>query len=449
MAELRRFGFGDFLALLLTLALAGGVRAWYLHSCCDGGNKTGPLRVQEAPPPEMEQLVGFIKDKFAFSSIAPLSQYKVEATAHLSPGYPWIRGYAERFLNSPLRSILWGQCVLGALTAGFYFLFARRAFGSLLVATLAGVFCAFHPFWVIDTGTLDDGVLSAFLLAAAVFFAARGIQTSGALSSLLYGLALAGLALVRAALLPFGFVALAWFLLKSREVARGWLCAAVAFLGFVIGLAPWTLRNWDLYKMPIPVVDTTYLQIWEGNHPGATGGPVSESDYNRLKAALSDRVQPQRYFELLDSVQEEVTNYPVQTVKRRLWAGLYFFFGEHFFSEGEFAEPLPGAEMPQWLERSYPGALAGTMLGMLVLGVLGWRWTYGWRNWAMPSSLAVMWVALPYILTHAEALSGPRLPLDGVLLTYSAFALCCFVPGVSAHLLAGVRPAVVKEVVRR
>ena len=46
----------------------------------------------------------------------------------------------------------------------------------------------------------------------------------------------------------------------------------------------------------------------------------------------------------------------------------------------------------------------------------------------MPSSLAVMWIPLPYLLSHAEALSGPRLPLDGVLLCYAAFALCGMLP---------------------
>jgi hypothetical protein len=42
--------------------------------------------------------------------------------------------------------------------------------------------------------------------------------------------------------------------------------------------------------------------------------------------------------------------------------------------------------------------------------------------------LAAIWIPLPYVLSHAEALSGPRLPLDGVLLCYAAFALACLLP---------------------
>ncbi len=63
------------------------------------------------------------------------------------------------------------------------------------------------------------------------------------------------------------------------------------------------------------------------------------------------------------------------------------------------------------------------MLVLLLLALLGWRWTYAWRRSAMPLTLALIWIPLPYVLSHAEALSGPRLPLDGVLLCYAAFAL--------------------------
>jgi hypothetical protein len=55
----------------------------------------------------------------------------------------------------------------------------------------------------------------------------------------------------------------------------------------------------------------------------------------------------------------------------------------------------------------------------------------------MPSSLALVWIPLPYILGHAEALSGPRLPLDGVMDCYAAFALLCMIPGVGARLFDG------------
>jgi hypothetical protein len=53
----------------------------------------------------------------------------------------------------------------------------------------------------------------------------------------------------------------------------------------------------------------------------------------------------------------------------------------------------------------------------------------------MPSSLALIWIPLPYVLSHAEALQGPRLPLDGILLCYAAFAIVYLIPALGATLL--------------
>jgi hypothetical protein len=98
------------------------------------------------------------------------------------------------------------------------------------------------------------------------------------------------------------------------------------------------------------------------------------------------------------------------------------------------------SELPSWLEASYPAILLGTLLGMLLLSFAGWRLTYGWRRESLPAALAVLWVPLPYLLSHAEKLSGPRLPLDGVLLCYAAFALVCLLPRMGARLRNGPAP---------
>jgi 4-amino-4-deoxy-L-arabinose transferase-like glycosyltransferase len=431
MVEMQRLTLKDGLLLVVVVALAAGTRAGYLIRCADYARNSGPLLVETAPP-ELETLVDHISTNQRFVGRAPFTDVEQE-TAHLSPGYPWLMAMIEWVVDpATLHSTMcWIQCGLGALTAGLYFLFARRAFRSRLVATLAGLLCALHPFWVLDTATLADGTTATFLLALVLFFGARANQTSGPLSSLLYGLALAALALVRAALLPFAFVGLAWFLLRSRTLTRGWLCALLAFLGFVNGLAPWTFRNWQLYGEPVPIVDSTYYHLWVGNNPHATGGP--ESDEARRDAPADELAKlllsRDRYARLGEIVRQEIHDRPAETVRRRLLAGLDFLFGERWFKEGRLADQTDSAEaMPNWLAWSYPVVLESTLLGLIVLGLLGWRWTYGWRSSTMPLSLAAIWVPLPYILSHAEALSGPRLPLDGVLLCYAAFALACLFP---------------------
>lgn len=459
MASSRQFGFLDVVLLGLVFATAAGTRAGYLLTCADGGRTAGPLLVQDpspvleglpagteflgrAGPTEQDALVHNLKEHRWFGSLAPFSPAE-EQTAHLAPGYPWLLGLLARAVDPPTfdRTVRWIQVGLGALTAALYFLFTRRAFESRLVALLTGLLCAFYPFWIVNTAAVDDGTLTSFLLALVLFLGARVVQTAGPFASLLYGLTLAALALVRAALLPFSFIAIGWFLLRSRSVSRGWLCAVLAFLGFANGLAPWAVRNYQLFKEPLPVVDSAHLHLWIGNNAKATGGPANDA---MLEAAPVEKLvaiksQPDRYARLGQEWLQTVRQQPVPTLQRRVGAALNFFFGERWFKEQQLADVRAeaGVPMPSWLTDVAPLALLGSLIAMLVLALLGWRWTYSWRREAMPSSLALVWVPLPYILSHAESLSGPRLPLDGVLLCYAAFALACMVPGVGGTLLYG------------
>ncbi len=456
MADIRRFTLVDLVLLALILAAAAGARAAYLGFCADGGRNGGPLLVEDPSPrltglpaetelrgrkdpTELDALVHNLTEHGWFGSLAPFAANE-EQTAHVSPGYPWLLAWLSR-LTGPAgldRTVRWVQCGLGSLTAGLYFLFARRAFRHRGVAALAGFLCAVHPFWVIDTAELTDGVLTSFLLALALALGVRAGQVGGPFASLLYGLTLAGASLARAALLPFALVAVAWFLLRSRRLAGGWLCALVAFLGFAAGLAPWVVRNYQVFGEPFPIVDSAHYHLWVGNNPQADGGPEIESTAPAdLRGELEHLArQPERYARLGARAWQEVREHPDLTLRRRMQAGLAFFVGRDWLHEGKLAERSEG-EMPERLEGSYRAILQGTLLGLLLLAVLGWRWTYSWHWEAMPSALAVVWIFLPYLLGHAEKLSGPRLPLDGVFLCYAAFALVCLVPGLGGPLFAG------------
>jgi hypothetical protein len=440
MKAMPRFGLKDFLLLLLVLAVAAGARVGYLYVSLDNLADPAPLVVESTQGPVKDA-----KDQAWWLPQAPLEDEK-EPTAHIAPGYPWLVGTLAATFDNPERTLTvlrWAQVAMGTLTAGLYFFFARRAFRSAAVATLTGLFCGLHPFWVINTLELNDGVLACFLLGLALATGARGAQEGDALGSLLFGLALAGLTLVRAALLPFAVAACLWFLLRCRQVQRGWLCALLAFLGFANGLAPWTVRNYRAYRELVPVADSMYLHLWMGVNDKADGGPQDEDTLRKslppeqLKKLLAEKNQAKRYNRLGKDVLTRVTEDPAGTVHKRLLAGQSFVFGRAWLRDGSLARAQATDRLPWQVADNYPLILEGTLLGMLALGLLGWRWTYGWRREAMPSSLAVIWIPLPYILSHAGELSGPRLPLDGVLLCYSAFALLCLVPGIGGRLLRG------------
>jgi 4-amino-4-deoxy-L-arabinose transferase-like glycosyltransferase len=452
MTEPRPFRLIDVSLVLLILAVAAGARCWYLSECADSGRNSGPIRVQDPSPGEDRgPLLRSLRESGSFAGPAPLGE-NAQATAHVAPGYPWLLAMAGQ-LAEPEQAVRWGQVALGALTAALYYLFARRAFGSRLVAFLAGLFCAMHPFWVVSTVELEDGVVAAFLLALAVWLGTRAGQSGGPLTSLLYGLSLAALSLVRAALLPFTIVAVLWFLWRCRTLPRGWLYALLAFLGFVNALVPWSLRNYQLNEEVVPIVDTAWWHLWLGNSPEATGGPEKDEEAvermarartqtpDELRKSFGAVPETQRYGRLAQDVADEVLRNPVGTINRRLAAAVSFLLGEQWLRDHKVWQPGEStAELPQWLADSYPAVLLGTLLGMLLLAFCGWRWSDAWRLASGPAALAVVWLPLPYIVSHAEALSGPRLPLDGILLTYAAFVLVALLPRVGAALRDGIMP---------
>lgn len=473
MAPLRPFGLADLLSLLLVLAVAAGLRVGYLVACCDKANTSGPLRVQEPPrkpagserEDELEQLIRNVRDSRSFSCGAPFAGKqeggaadREEPTAHVAPAFPWLVGNFAKFVNEKsLDSLVrWIQALLGTLTAMLYFFFARRAFRSLRVGLVAGLMTAANPFWIISTGTLDDATLASFALGGCLFLSGQAGEKGGPLNSLMLGLALGGLGLVRAALLPFAFVGLVWFLIRGRALPNSWLCGLLSFLGFLTALAPWTVRNYKTFGEPVPVVSSTYLHLWIGNNPTATGGPWAEDKMQpaRPEELPKAKNQQARYSQLGKEVVAEVREKPGATLRRRLHAAIAFFVGDDWLSKGELArqtsatlatpaEPKEGEPKVSEPKKSLSDRLVEgqsfllhfALVGMLSLAILGWRWSFVWRWESIPAMLAMVWVPLPYVLGHAEALSGPRLPLDGVILCFAAFGLVGLMPGLNAGLL--------------
>src|SRR5262249_19639692 len=159
----------------------------------------------------------------------------------------------------------------------------------------------------------------------------------------------------------------------------------------------------------VPLVDSTYYHLWVGNNRDATGGPLADETLKKNAPAdklRDEKSQPRRYAQLGAEVVAEVQRDPAATLQRRVWAWLDFWFGERFLRTGSLADRGDGA-MPDWLGSAYPAALLGWLTALFFFGLLGWRWTFGWRRESMPSALALIWVPLPYVLGHAEALHGP------------------------------------------
>jgi hypothetical protein len=196
--------------------------------------------------------------------------------------------------------------------------------------------------------------------------------------------------LVRAALLPYAFLACLWFLLHCRNIPRGWVCALLAVLGFGNGLAPWLVRDLQAFGDVMPITDSLYLDLWIGNNSSARGGPQSEQTLRealppqRLKVILAEPNQARRYNLLADDLKSMVRDNPTGVIEKRLRSGTCFLVGAAWFRDYSMArEPVTPAQ-PTPLPRGLSLALRLALLVMFTLGLMGWRWSYGWnrgRTW--------------------------------------------------------------------
>jgi hypothetical protein len=448
----QNFGWREGFLAAVIFAIAAGVRAAYVLACVPDLHQPPPFQVQDSetaitfrrdadqaakPATVRDELVENLAKFNWYGSRAPFAP-KEEATTYVSPGYPSLLGYLQRWVSdadSRATVVVWTQIALGGLTAMFYFLFARLAFGSSFVGFLAGLLAAIHPFWIVNVAEFQDGTLASFLLAASLFLGAAG-QRGSPLGSLLFGGALAGLSLVRAALLPFSFIACIWFLLGCRKLERGLLCGVLAFLGFANGLAPWTVRNYQVFGTVVPITDSMYVHLWVGNNDKSDGGPQDAKTLSRslpperLQTLLAEPDQVRRYRMLAEDVGHSISANPAGTLEKRARSGVSFVFGADWLRGArklwrESNQP----DEPAWVIDNLPAAMWGILLFILALGLIGWRWSCGWSREASLASLAMVLIPLPYLLSHAEHFSGPRLPLDGVLLTFAAFVLAFILPG--------------------
>ncbi len=385
-----------------------------------------------------------------------------EVTAYRAPLYPLMRYGLHQALKEyakykdenpvmiPTGAVRTGQLILGSLTCVIYYMLTLRAFGgNRFLALLVGLATAAYPFWVINSAELEDGTLAAFLLAVSLWLGMRIGQRGGAISALLFGIALGGLALTRAAFLPFAVVLLLWLFIRCRKVSLGGLCSILAFLGFVGSLTPWTIRNYREFGKPIPIVTSAWLDIWAGNNPMADGSAYDKPMAERLKQTepelhkkMAETPQADRYELLAPLVKKEILEQPRQTLYRRVRATMQFFLGVHalqgdgvaFFKRGTDNDSDLGVVFPEpWVRP----LLITTLVAMYLLAILGWRWSYGWKRMSAPLALALFWIPLPYILTHAGPLHDSRLPMDGVFIVLAMVGLVGLIPGLGKSLMAG------------
>jgi hypothetical protein len=292
---------------------------------------------------------------------------------------------------------------------------ATKAFGKKAGIASAWVWvflptAVFYPVvWIWDT-TL--AALWMALLTAATLQLRGSARTSHWVG---YGALWAAGAMINPSvlsLLPF-FALWAIWPLKKRWAQAAHLAAASALI-FVVGVAPWTIRNYAVFHKFIPLRSNFALELWLGNNPNV---PDSWSWWLHPN---DDEAEAAKY--------ARMTEIPYMEEKEReAWA----FIRSHpadtaRFILHRFANHWLGIwDSPVDLWPTAPWYLRLTMVHNSVfalLALLGTLLAHRTRNPAsFPLGMVMLIFPLTFYLTHTSL--RYRFPMDPIMLVLAVFAV--------------------------
>jgi Dolichyl-phosphate-mannose-protein mannosyltransferase len=333
-------------------------------------------------------------------------------TAFLAPGYPAILGAVFRIFGGDsfaAGAVMMGlQTLFAVLTVAVIMHVACRISGAR-TAILAGTFWAVSVPLIWLPVVLWETGLSTLLLIGMIAVALHVVDTPAKSLWPAMG-AYCGLAmLVNPSLMPALFAMIGWTVHQSRPMWRGgpWAC----LLAWLVIFAPWPVRNARVLHAFIPLRSNFGYEVWQGNHPGATGvfdrtieplennheygnyAAMGEAGYMRSKGILA---------------RDYIRGHPGAFIRLSAERVARFWTGAGFAVNSGVVELH---------------AVMTSLLGLTGVAVLYQRR----RPLAMLFLLPLVVFPLPYYITHAEVRF--RLVLDPLLTILSATAVTAAIYG--------------------
>ncbi len=368
--------------------------------------------------------VGFTSDEkeYLFLANKILSQQTFEDSngewSVKPPAFPAFLAAMFWVFGRTLAPLLLINAILGGTAVAVGFAIVNRVTGNLIAAWWTAGMLALHPSFVIYGAVLQSEALYIVLLLAAVLVAVRMVHKPSLRASALLGVFLVGAILTRA--IGLG-VAMALFAALLLAMDAPWQkrvgTIAVACLIMIIGLAPWTVRNYSIHHAFVPVSTFAGTSLLLGNNPYSNGTmalPPEFQDWVRNEAARRGLPDPERMTEIdREHVQEQIavgwiTAHPAGWA-RLLLKKLHVFW---IYPVTTTANSHPIQAI----------ALSGDLF-LWVGALAGFFALYDKRRELLPVVAVIVMVTAAHVAMHAEA--RYRLPLVALVSIF-------FGPGMAA-----------------
>ncbi len=196
----------------------------------------------------------------------------VSGSYRANPVLPLYLAAVFRVAGESFAAARLGQAVMGALTCVVIAATATRLLGPQ-VGIVSGVLLALYLPHVYLSGVFYVECLFTLLVALTIWCAVRSLDDGPRIRWLVATGASAALAALTRpiflAALPLLAVAIAWA--RPAAGTRRLAAAAIVVGTTVLGIAPWTARNYRVLAAPVVVSAGFGTKLWQGNNEGAVG----------------------------------------------------------------------------------------------------------------------------------------------------------------------------------
>ena len=297
-----------------------------------------------------------ISEKVSFS---PLRTHMV----FYPPAYPYFIALGYIAFGS-LAGVKWLQVVVASLLVPAVGRVGALAFSPRVGVVAAGV-AAFYPELVWFSVHFWSETLFMVLLWWALERLLAADRSASSRAALAAGLLWGSAILVRETALYFTPLAAAWLAWRRRH-DRGWRRCALFLAAAVLTVAPWTLRNWVVFRAFVPVSTAGGLNLFQGN------ARLTRQEVYDLYDAVHGRIEQYRYARRM-GLQAILARQPAWLLEKMVEQMPNFWEADSLalihVKRGAYGPVAPGAAVAGAIVVLVPylGVLALSLAGLAVL----------------------------------------------------------------------------------
>jgi 4-amino-4-deoxy-L-arabinose transferase-like glycosyltransferase len=314
-------------------------------------------------------------------------------TAYVAPVYPFFLAGVFKIFGENLLAVKLIHVLLGTASVALVYCLAARIMRPF-VALLAALLMAVHPEIIGITGFIYTETLFIFLLLMTLVLFQRALATKKVFHFVCAGALLGLTTLCRGVTLQWPVFMVVVIMLSSQRWVwlRRW---AFAVAGMALVMAPWTIRNYQHFRVFLPVATGSGDVFWTGNYLEFDGEYRYQETQAKLFEVAGDVDLVTRDRRLMADAKRMILEEPL--------AHAWLFVRKIFRYWLRVYEDVPHGEARQrnWVVF---GVLAMTHYLILLLALIG-LWRCNWRNEDAKTLLAFVCY---YTLVHAATLAVAR-----------------------------------------